>query len=325
MQKTRSAPPKVVVVGSANVDYRCRVKSLPLAGATVLATEKSVFTGGKGANQAIAASRMGVSTAFVGAVGDDSESKLLLDAFDNEDVTALVEVDPLSSTGVAYITVASDGQNQIVVVPGANSSLTVAAVLEKLRGLKGDNTWLVVSLEIPLEVVAAALDYAHERSWGLILNPAPASDGVRDLFAYGPIMTPNRDEALQLSGARTVEQAGALIRGETRNAVVITDGSRGAVLFERDGGVYKFPAPPARVVDTTGAGDTVTGVIAARLALGSDLRRAVAWAVVAAASSVEEDGARGGMPSAERLESSVAAYFSAGPLGNELALEEEFG
>jgi ribokinase len=293
----------VVVVGSVNADLVVTVRELPQAGETVTGGTFARHGGGKGANQAVAAARAGARVSWVGAVGADDLGDEALRELEAEgvDVAAALRLGDVA-TGVAVIVVDERGENQIAVASGANAALTGDAVTAALtplltgggpaasRGAEtGSRGVVLLGHEVPPEAVAAGAAGARAAGWQAILNPAPARDLIDGLD--GVILTPNADEARRLSGESDLDAAARVLRARTGAPVLVTMGADGALL---DGEV--LPAPPVDVVDTTGAGDTVNGALAAGLAAGEPLRDAVAFALAAASLSTRVAGARAGMP-----------------------------
>ena len=284
---------RVVVVGSINIDLVCAVPRLPRAGETVAGGVFAQHGGGKSANQAVAAARLGASVVFVGAVGEDELGVRAVEELESEgiDVSGVERVD--APTGVALIAVDEAGENQIAVASGANASLAVSSL-----DLSGSGVVLLCH-EVSPEVVASAAALAEEAGWPVVLNPAPARDLPSARLA---VLTPNASEAEELTGCADPAEAAARLVADTGAAVLITLGGDGALLLERAGSVQRLPALAVDVVDTTGAGDTVNGALAAELARGRPLREAAEFALVAAALSTRREGARGGMPSREDVE-----------------------
>jgi ribokinase len=292
---------RVVVIGSINVDLVVAADHLPRPGETVLGGRFARHFGGKGANQAVAAARAGASVIMIGAVGRDAygdESLASLMA-EGVDVTRVRRVD--APTGVAIIAVAADGENQIVVAPGANAEVS-SVDLERLE-LAGSDV-LLTCLEIPMAAVVGAVASAARLGLRAIVNPAPGRRLPPELLASSPILTPNQDELLAISGATAPDSALAALATAGAGAVVVTRGSGGALLAE-GGRRVDVPARQAAVVDATGAGDAFSGVLAAWLAEGRTLDEAVAAANVAASMSVAQSGARGGMPSRTAIEAAL--------------------
>lgn len=289
----------VVVVGSINVDLVVHADRLPAPGETVLGGRFAVHDGGKGANQAVAAARAGARVTMVGAVGDDEYGTRSLAALQAEGVDVSRVRQLGEPTGVALVAVGRRGENQIVVATGANG---VVALDEAGRALIAGADVLLSSLEVPVATVVDALRAAHAAGVTAILNPAPAHALPADVLAMGPILTPNEHELIVAIGNDQTE--GALDELAARNAgpIVVTQGAAGALLA--DGSMReRFEGfTPPQVVDTTGAGDTFCGVLAASLAEGMPLPGAIVRANAAAALSVAANGARAGMPTRDAID-----------------------
>jgi len=285
--------PRVVVVGSINVDLVVVSERLPAAGETVAGGTFASYGGGKSANQAVAAARLGADVVFVGAVGRDAMGDEAEAALRDEgiDVSRLARLD--EPTGVALIVVDAAGENQIAVASGANAALEVDTL-----DLDGDGV-VLLSHEVSEGVVIAAARAAEAAGWPVVLNPAPARELPAAPLA---VLTPNASEAEQLTGEADPEAAARALSESTGAAVLITLGARGALLLEPGGEPELLPATPVDVVDTTGAGDTVNGALAAELAAGRPLREAAEFALRAAALSTTKPGARGGMPTREEVD-----------------------
>jgi ribokinase len=289
---------EVVVVGSVNADLVVSVRRLPQAGETVTGGTFARHGGGKGANQAVAAARLGARVALVGAVGaDDLGDEALRElAAEGVDVSAVARREGIA-TGVAAIVVDERGENQIAVASGANAALggdEVAGALRRRLGAPGDASGVVLlGHEVPEAAVVAGIEGARRAGRRVVLNPAPARALPDDVA--GVILTPNADEARELAGEREPEAAARALALRTVAPVLVTLGAEGALLFDADR-VERLPAPSVDVVDTTGAGDAVNGALAAELAAGRPLRDAVRFALSAAALSTRAAGARAGMP-----------------------------
>jgi ribokinase len=312
----------VVVVGAINVDLVVAADRLPGPGETVVGPGLERHGGGKGANAAVAAARAGAAVRLVGAVGADDTGRAALAELRAEGVE-VGEVAVLDGvpTGVALIVVDSAGENQIAVGAGANAHVHADAVRAALaRALPGAGC-VLVSTEIPGPAVAAAVEEAGAAGVRCVLNPAPVIPVVAELLKHGPLLTPNTGELTDLAAAAGVpvpEPAGSAtaashevgerelgrvraLMGKTGAPVVVTLGGDGALVAVPDDRAEHVPPWPTTVRDTTGAGDTFNGVLAARLAEGDDLAPAVRVANVAAALSVARVGARAGMPSAAAI------------------------
>jgi len=281
-----------VVVGSVNVDLVVAVKTLPGPGETVSGGTFARYGGGKGANQAVAAARLGADVKFVGAVGTDEFGNDALRSLESEgvDVSATARLDDVP-TGVAVIVVDGRGENQIAVASGANGGLTGEHVKAALD-LEGTGV-VLLGHEVPQDAVQAGVEAARNAGWTPILNPAPAREMIDDL--EGVILTPNADEACRLANANDPVAAATQLFRQTNAPVLVTLGARGGLLIAA-GGMEMLSAPTVKVVDTTGAGDAVNGALAAELAAGTELHDAVRFALAAATLSTRVAGAREGMP-----------------------------
>jgi ribokinase len=298
-----SAP--VVIVGSVNVDYVVRVERLPSATETVVGGVFEQHHGGKGANQAVAAARLGAEVTFVGAVGRDEAGRAALDELrrDGVDVERCAVLDG-AATGVAVIMVDAVGENQIAVASGANGLLGARHVEAALAGLDMRGGAFLAGFEVPDGAVLAGAVWAARARSTVVVNPAPTRPLPAALLALKPILVLNEGEAIALSGtgkAGGVEEAGRSIAGRTGAPVVITRGAAGALLLD-GADLLRVPAPQVAVVDSTGAGDTFAGALAAELAHGSSIEGAVRLAVAAGALSVGVAGARAGMPRRDQVD-----------------------
>jgi ribokinase len=290
-----SGRPAIVVVGSVNLDLVVRVARLPGPGETVSGGDVFRNPGGKGANQAVAAARLGRGVAMVGRVGDDQAGRELLASLRADGVdTAHVRVADGVPSGAAFITVGDDGENQIVVSPGANARLAPEDVGAAGAALRAAAVTLV-QLEVPLAAVTAAVWAAGGR---VVLNPAPVRTLPAELLGEVDVLVPNRVELAQLAGAPvpgTVEEAAVLAGRLPARAVVVTLGADGALVVEQ-GRASHVPAVPVRPVDTTAAGDAFCGGLADALAAGADLQDAARWAVRVAAAACTRPGAQASLP-----------------------------
>lgn len=286
----------LIVLGSANTDFTVVVDRHPSPGETVLGGDAVIATGGKGANQALAAARAGALPVFLGAVGADANGRALQDALGSGgvDVANLTVVDD-APTGIALITVSRDGENSIVVAPGANAHLTTDAVLTALDALTGPETVLLAQLEVRLEVVATAAERVSAGGGRVVLNLSPSREVPAELLAICDPLVVNEAEARN-AGAASIEsiedaRAAAASLAAGSRSVVITLGGDGAVWASPEGSGH-VAAPRVTVVDTTGAGDAFVGALAAELADGAELAAAVARGVAAGAAAVQWIGAQ---------------------------------
>lgn len=289
MPMPEAAP--IVVVGSVNVDHVVTATRFPAPGETVAGTSISSAVGGKGANQAVAAALAGASVTMVATIGDDGDGADAKKRLSEHGVdTAHVAVSPSTPTGTAWITVA-EGDNTIIVVPGANGRWTVGALPDVIHTA----AIVVCQLEIPLDIVTAVAERTTGR---FVLNAAPAAALPDRLLARCDVLVVNEHELAAVAGtAVTVDDDGiaaahARLRRRGVAAVVTTRGAAGAIVTDDDGRTTILPALPSTVVDTTGAGDAFVGVTVARLSLGEPLAEACRWGIVAGALAVRELGAQ---------------------------------
>ena len=293
-------PAKVVVVGSLNMDLVTRASRLPKGGETLIGESFSVVSGGKGANQAVAAARLGAQVSMIGCVGRDAYGDALRAALLAEqiDCQAVSTVD--GSSGVALIVVDDNSQNSIVIVPGANGALT-AEQLKRFDPVLQAADLLICQLEVPDATVGHALKRGRELGKIVILNPAPASRALPAHW-YGSIdyLIPNESEAAALSGVAvdsldTAQAAATKLIDMGAGKVIITLGAQGS-LFADGNSFQHFPAPSVKAVDTTAAGDTFVGGFAAALAAGKGEAEAIRFGQKAAALSVTRAGAQPSIP-----------------------------
>jgi len=292
----------VVVVGSANLDLVATTSRIPGPGETVLGRDYAEYPGGKGLNQAVAAARSGSDVAFVASVGDDEAGRRLLATAtrDAVDVSA-VGIVPASPTGRALITVDEHAENCIVVVPGANG--------HRFSPTVPDARVALAQLEVPVDVVIAALRSARAAGALTVLNPAPAQDLPPELLAICDVIVPNEHEVDLIGGVERLHEAGV-------DAVVITRGAQGVEVSVRSTG-RRWIRPPfaVEVVDTTGAGDAFCGALAARLALGDPLEAAVEWSAAAGALATTVAGAVPSLPRAGAIRALLGSATVGGGAG----------
>lgn len=287
----------VVVVGSANIDLVVPVERAPLTGETLLGGVLEKHPGGKGANQAAASSRAGnAHTAFVGAVGSDADADQLLASMRAAGVDTSLTIRSNLPTGTALIWVTPSGDNTIIVTPGANSQLLLTADHRKAIS---EAKVVLAQLEIPLETIAAIAE-AKGASTRLILNAAPSMEVPLEVLQGVDVLVVNQHEATDLTGLQDVaDQASALLRQVP--AVVITLGSDGALVATRGTDHQLIDAYPVTPVDTTGAGDTFCGVLAAGLAQGMTLAQAARFGSAAGALATLAPGAQESIPQADAV------------------------
>ncbi|MDR6608881.1 ribokinase [Pseudomonas synxantha] len=293
-------PAKVVVIGSLNMDLVTRAPRLPKGGETLIGESFATVSGGKGANQAVAAARLGARVSMIGCVGNDAYGEALRGALLAEQVDCQAVSTVEGSSGVALIVVDDNSQNTIVIVPGANGALTVEAI-DRFDSVIQVADVLICQLEVPDASVGHALKRGRELGKTVILNPAPASRPLpSDWYASIDYLIPNESEASALSGLsvdslETAQAAATRLIAMGAGKVIITLGAQG-LLFASGQRFEHFPATAVKAVDTTAAGDTFVGGFAAALAAGQDEAQAIRFGQVAAALSVTRAGAQPSIP-----------------------------
>ncbi|MDG9716738.1 ribokinase [Streptomyces sp. DH24] len=292
----------LLVVGSANADLVIGVERRPAAGETVLGSDLAVHPGGKGANQAVAAARLGASTALLARVGDDAHGRLLLDSQRAAGVDTVGVLVGGAPTGVALITVDPSGDNSIVVSPGANGRLTpddVRAAGSLFHASRVVSTQLEIPLETVREVVRALAPGSR-----FVLNPSPPRPLPTEvLAACDPLIVNEHEAKVILGGAAagdTPEDWARVLLAKGPRSVVVTLGARGALVADA-GGTARVPAVPVEAVDTTGAGDAFTAALAWRLGAGASLADAAAYAARVGAAAVTKRGAQESFPTAAEV------------------------
>ncbi|WP_223585513.1 ribokinase [Microbacterium sp. OVT16B] len=328
LERIGGADVGVIVLGSANHDTSVSMPRIPAPGETILATGAASGPGGKGLNQAVAAARSGASTTFVGAVGDDEAGERLRGVLIDEGVRAGLGVSE-RPTGTAFVMVADDGENAIVVVAGANGDgAAITAEAASALASAGSGDLVLAQLEVPLDAVLSAFRSAKERGATTVLNAAPSRPLSEDQLALVDVLIVNQHECLDLAGAPVggaadaagapvvgvTDDAGAPVVGVTDDAVadaarflaarvgtvVVTLGAAGALVLSA-GEETRIPAFSVTAVDTTAAGDTFCGALASRLAAGDALAAAVPFASAAAALCVQRPGAAASAPRLDEI------------------------
>lgn len=291
---------KVVVVGSLNMDLVTRAERLPRGGETLIGKSFATVPGGKGANQAVAAARLGVQVSMVGCVGDDAYGEQLRGALLAETIDCQAVSVIEGSSGVALIVVDDSSQNAIVIVAGANAQLAPEVVAGFDAILQAADV-IICQLEVPYSTVGYALKRGRELGKTVILNPAPASGPLpADWYASIDYLIPNESEASALSGLpvnsrESAEAAASQLIAAGAGKVIVTLGAQGS-LFADGARFDYFPAPKVEAIDTTAAGDTFVGAFAAALAAGKSEAKAISFGQVAAALSVTRAGAQPSIP-----------------------------
>ncbi|WP_209125203.1 ribokinase [Alkalihalobacillus sp. BA299] len=294
--------PRVTVVGSINMDLVTKADRFPKKGETILGYDYSQYPGGKGANQAVAAARLGADVSFIGCVGNDLFGEKLKQILVEEGINIEgLAVSEKAPTGVAQITVA-EKENSIIVVPGANHDLK-REWLEKHRAKLLSSDILLVQLEIPLDVAETVINIADENEIPVILNPAPAQRLDDKLLEKITYLTPNETEIRVINAddeSNFDKQLDTLLERGVRT-VILTRGEAGVIFTSQEGLQFK-DSLKVEAVDTTGAGDTFNGALAVGVAKGHSDCKAVEFAIKAAALSVTKFGAQSGMPRLEEIE-----------------------
>lgn len=289
---------RIVIIGSTNVDQTVRTARIPAKGETIFGTDLKLTFGGKGANQAVAAARLGGDVTFIAKTGMDTYGDMMVENLLHEGFSAKTIIrDPESPSGVAWICVDDNGDNSIIVMPGANCTLTIDDLAPYLHLIKGAD-YLLMQLETPIEVVAYAADLAYSCGVKVLLNPAPAQSLPDDLLSKTYILTPNEKECKLLCGAAASDDvrsnAEKLLSKGVKN-VIVTLGEKGALLCTAEGFV-EIPAIKVEAVDTVAAGDTFNGALCVALSEGKTIADAMRFATKASAIAVTRSGAQSSIP-----------------------------
>jgi ribokinase len=283
----------ITVVGSINMDLVVRTNRFPKQGETALGDLYTTVPGGKGANQAVAAARLGEAVQMIGAVGTDAFGDELLKGLSAENIDVGLVKRVTGTSGIANILL-SEGDNRIIVVPGANHAIEPQEIVG-LEATLAASDLVILQLELPVPVVQQTLEICRKHQVPTILNPAPADAYTKELLAFATYLTPNETEAEEIFGAdweQVIEQY--------PNRLIVTLGKEGARYFDGHKHIL-VKGFETKVIDTTGAGDTFNGAFAVALAEGMDFAEAVRFANAAASLSVEKFGAQGGMPSRQEV------------------------
>jgi len=290
----------IIVVGSSNTDMVIQTNKFPVPGETLLGGKFFMFPGGKGANQAVAAARLGGLVTFIAKVGHDIFGEQALQQFQKEGIrTDFIISDPSNPSGVALITVDAKGENTIVVAQGANGALTTEDIQKANKEF--ENTSIVLmQLEIPLEAVLHTAKLATQHGKKVILNPAPARQLPDALLKELFIITPNESETetllgIEITDMNAVHVAAKQLHEKGVTHVIITLGSEGAYLYNTEGGQH-IPTVKVTPIDSTAAGDVFNGALAVAISEGKSLREAIQFANRAAAISVTRMGAQASAP-----------------------------
>ena len=303
--------PKVVVVGSFNMDLVIKTDRRPQKGETLIGEEFGMFIGGKGANQAIAASRLGADVTMIGRLGADLFGDTFFSEFSSENIdTSFVVRDAELGTGVASPVIDADGDNSIIIVPRANMRLDVEDV-ERASSKIADADVLLLQLEVPIESSKRAAEIAKANGVEIILNPAPACELPDSFLSLIDVLVPNEVETEFLTNVKVADDEGARLAAQVLfekgiSTIVLTLGNRGTLLLTSQRSQL-VPAYNVKVVDTTAAGDAFCGALATALASGEHIENAVAFANATGALAVTVLGAAPSMPTAEQVHNFVVS------------------
>jgi ribokinase len=298
----------IVVVGSINMDLVARTRTIPQPGETVTGLGFETTPGGKGANQAVAAARLGYPVKMVGKVGEDVFGQALLDHLAKADVGVWAVERAEGPSGVAPILVADSGENSIVVVPGANGKVDCAYLDNNAELIRGAGM-VLLQLEIPLETIGHALELCAQAGVPAMLDPAPAAALPEETWSRVAWLTPNETEAaFYLGGAMDAETAAKQLLAKGVKGVVLKRGAEGAFVADVGGRAEWVPAFPVEAVDTVGAGDCFNGAFAVALLEGNDPWKAARFASAAAAISVTRRGAQASMPNRAEVDEFLAGH-----------------
>ncbi len=291
---------KILVVGSSNTDMVIKTQNFPAPGETILGGRFLMNAGGKGANQAVAAARLGGLVTFVGKIGNDIFGKQAVQQLEDEGINIdYVSVDAENPSGVAMITVDQKGENSIVVAPGSNGTLSPGD-FDKAQTELNESEYVLMQLETPIPTVEYIARKAFQKQKRVVLNPAPAAKLSDELLRNLYLITPNETEAELLTGVKVTDESSALraasiLHNKGVEIVIITMGSAGAFLLE-NGTSEIIKAPKVDAIDTTAAGDTFNGALVVALSEGKSIRESIVFANKAASISVTRIGAQSSVP-----------------------------
>jgi len=297
----------IVVIGSLNMDLVVRAVRLPQAGETIIGEDLKLFPGGKGANQAVAATRSGGKVAMVGRVGNDVFGTNLVESVTQQGIDVQnISIDDKGVTGTATILIDKSGENRIIVSPGANQ-LVSRGDIDRAEKIISQAKFMLLQFEIPLDTVWHAIEMAASYPIQVLLNPAPAFEIPAAMLEKIDYLVPNEIETSLLTGVTRKRGNESVIEGARRllaggvSAVIVTLGSRGALLVKQDE-VVDYPAKDIKVIDTTAAGDAFIGGLVASLCQGVSLADAIEFANCAGALAVTRLGAQSSLPTLREIE-----------------------
>lgn len=303
---------RAVVIGSINMDFTMGVEHLPAKGETIAADYFKEGPGGKGANQAVALSRLGADVMMIGAVGSDGMGESLVRALGRDGISGAGIKKADSATGNAFISVDSKGNNTIVVYPGANYELDMEWV-ESFKDEISAADYVILQMEIPIETVAGSIELAHKLGTRVILNPAPARPLPEEVYPFIDMIVPNETELSLLMGTEDIREGAKLLLGKGVNSVVVTQGSEGCLFMD---GSREFKAEGFKVnaVDSTAAGDAFIAGLAVLLGNSRDIQEALRYANAVGAVTVTRPGAQDSIPTYREVEDFLYRYNQGNPV-----------
>lgn len=292
---------KAIVIGSMNLDFVARVKSFPRIGETIIGIDFMQIPGGKGANQAVAITKLGEEINFISAVGDDSSGKTLLDNLNANGIkTNNILVRKGVTTGIAIINVEDSGQNQIIIIPGANGTLNVEDI-SKVKDLLINSRLIVLQLEIPFQTVRFIINIANANQIPVLLNLSPVTQEANTIIDSVDYLILNEVESSEICGVTNINKENALtaikiIKSMGARNVIITLGNQGAAYIDENCEYGLIPAPEVNVVDSTAAGDAFIGGFAYQILKGNSIREAVWFGNICGSITVTKIGAQTSLP-----------------------------
>ena len=304
---------KVLVIGSLNMDITVKVEKLPKLGETIFGKEYYESGGGKGANQAIAISKLGIETEMIGMVGDDSQGKILIENLNKYSIkNDGIFINDKDVTGKAIITVDENGDNNIIVIPGTNFKLTKECIEKSIEKIK-DNDIIVLQNEIPMETIEYTLEKAKEYGKMTILNPAPAkklSSKIIERLDYLVLNETEMEEifSLKYSDKNYFDNIIKLKKDKNLQNIILTLGDKGSILFDKMNKITEISAYKVKAIDTTAAGDSFLGGFITKLCETKNVEEALKFATAVSAIVVTRKGAQDSIPTREEVENFLIEY-----------------
>ena len=305
LQSNSNEIKKLLVIGSIGYDLTTYYEKMPVIGETIVGKKFAQNPGGKGDNQAVSAARAGGYTSFLGAIGDDSYGEILKKNLEDNNVKHYLKVVPNMSCQIATILVDQNGQNSIIIVPGANNYVDIKQIDDNEK-LIDEHDIILLQLEIPMETVEYAIDLAYKKNKIIILNPAPGRPLSDNILKKVDYLTPNESELSLITGMPTdtieqIELASKKIIDLGAKNLIVTLGEKGSLLYNKEGSKL-FPAFPTKAVDTAGAGDCFAGVFCTYLSKGYEIEESIKYANLASSISVTRIGTIPSLPTQQEIE-----------------------